>query len=44
LQQYIDKINKSENDKLDRIVIKSFDFAVKYKVEQLRIEHQYIAD
>jgi hypothetical protein len=41
LQQYIDKINKSESDNLDRIVIKSFDFAVKYKAEQLRIESEY---
>ncbi len=41
LQQYIYKINKSENDKLDRIVIKSFDFAVKYKTEQLRLDGEY---
>lgn len=44
LRHYVDNINKSESDNLDRIVIKSFDFAVKYKAEQLRIEHQYIAD
>ena len=41
LRHYVEKIDKSESDKLDRIVIKSFDFAVKYKTEQLRIESEY---
>jgi hypothetical protein len=41
LQHYVYKIINSKSDKLDRIVIKSFDFALEYKAEQLRLESEY---
>ena len=37
-------IENKETDKLDKIVIKSFELALNYTSEQIRIENQYIAD
>ncbi len=33
LQNYVDKIKNSESDNLDHIIVKSFDFTVKYNAE-----------